>query len=170
MMARASLLAATMLGSVVAITPISSTTPLLLWNASASAPIGLYRVHRPSRLTDGDLVVVRPPDTLARFLANRDYLPLGVPLLKHVAARQGQTVCRDGATVSIDGGATAALAQAVDRRGRPLPIWTGCRRLAEEIFLLNRATPNSLDGRYFGPLPVAAIIGRAEPLWLRTKR
>jgi type IV secretory pathway protease TraF len=23
----------------------------------------------------------------------------------------------------------------------------------------------SLDGRYFGPIPVSTIVGRAEPLW-----
>jgi len=25
----------------------------------------------------------------------------------------------------------------------------------------------SLDGRYFGPLPLTAIVGRAEPIWTR---
>ena len=30
---------------------------------------------------------------------------------------------------------------------------------------MNRQVRDSLDGRYFGPLPATAIIGRAIPLW-----
>jgi len=30
---------------------------------------------------------------------------------------------------------------------------------------MNPNEPASLDGRYFGPLAVSAIAGRAEPLW-----
>jgi type IV secretory pathway protease TraF len=29
---------------------------------------------------------------------------------------------------------------------------------------MNPDEPASLDGRYFGPIPIAAIAGRAEPL------
>src|SRR3546814_14005983 len=52
-----------------------------------------------------------------------------------------------------------------DRRGRPLPIWTGCRLVADgELFLMNWQVRDSLDGRYFGPLPANSVIGRATPL------
>ena len=30
---------------------------------------------------------------------------------------------------------------------------------------MNPGVPDSLDGRYFGPLPASSIIGRAVPLW-----
>jgi conjugative transfer signal peptidase TraF len=141
--------------------------PLLVWNASASAPIGLYAVHAERRISRGDLVLVRPPPKLARFLAARGYLPLGVPLLKRVAALPPQTICRRAAAVRMDG-ATRAVAFGHDRSGRPLPHWSGCRALRQgEIFLLNTSTEYSLDSRYFGPLPARSIIGRATPLWLR---
>jgi type IV secretory pathway protease TraF len=53
-----------------------------------------------------------------------------------------------------------------DRRGRPLPVWQGCRRIANgEIFLMNPSVPDSLDGRYFGPLPARDVIGKATPLY-----
>ncbi len=55
-----------------------------------------------------------------------------------------------------------------DRRGRPLPNWTGCRTLAEdEVFLLMEGVPDSFDGRYFGPVPMTAIIGKLASLWVR---
>ncbi|TNC96121.1 MAG: conjugal transfer protein [Stygiobacter sp.] len=139
--------------------------PRLLWNATASTPVGFYAVQPVRALHVGDLVATWPPEALARFLAEGGYLPMGVPLLKQVAAVAGQSVCRTGRTVTIDGIAVAA-ARERDSRGRDLPVWSGCRILEDgEILLLNRH-PDSLDGRYFGPLPVSSVIGRATPLWL----
>ena len=139
--------------------------PKLIWNASPSVPIGLYAVQSAGALHVAELVVVTPPEPLASFLAARGYLPEGVPLLKHILALPGQTVCRSGRTVTVDGG-EVGQALARDRRGRSLPDWQGCRVIANgEVFLMNRRPEDSLDGRYFGPLPTAAITGRADPLW-----
>lgn len=140
-------------------------TPRLLWNASASVPLGLYAVWPATPLHVGELVVVQPPGQLARFFAARRYLPLGVPLLKHILALSGHTVCRSGLRITVDG---AAMGKALerDRLGRALPGWQGCRQLAPgEVFLMNRTPPDSLDGRYFGPLPATSIVGRADPIW-----
>ena len=65
-------------------------------------------------------------------------------------------------------GAGVARALPRDRAGRPLPVWHGCRIVgAHEIFLIN-APSGSLDSRYFGPLPVAGLIGVAHPIVTRT--
>jgi conjugative transfer signal peptidase TraF len=139
--------------------------PLLIWNASASVPIGLYAVHPAGLLQPGELVVVMPPDDLTDFLADRGFLPAGAPLLKRVLALPGQVACRYGRQITID---DAAVGEALERDhlGRPLPVWQGCHRIAEgEVFLMNIGRPDSLDSRYFGALPVATIVGRAEPLW-----
>jgi conjugative transfer signal peptidase TraF len=139
--------------------------PLLVWNASASVPIGLYAIERPTDLHVGDLAIARPPEQLERFLADRGYLPRGVPLVKHVSALSGQSVCRNGVVITIDAIAVANARES-DSRGRPLPCWQGCRIVGEnEVFLLNPQSSDSLDGRYFDILPVSSIVGRALPLW-----
>ncbi|WP_225769329.1 S26 family signal peptidase [Inquilinus sp. Marseille-Q2685] len=139
--------------------------PRLVWNASASLPEGLYRVRPPGNLAIGDIALARAPAALVPLFADRGYLPAGVPLLKRVSALPGSTVCRDGLQIAIDGIA-ADQARERDRHGRTLPVWKGCRVLGDgEVFLMNRGVPDSLDGRYFGPVPVASIIGRAVPLW-----
>lgn len=143
-----------------------SPHPRLLWNASASAPIGLYRVRPIEHPAAGDLVAIVPPPVVGRFMAERNYLPSGLPLIKHVAAVPGQMVCRVGTTVTIDGHrATRALPR--DRRGRDLPQWQGCHRVAAQtLFLLNPAA-DSFDSRYVGALPAAGLLGRAIPLLTR---
>jgi type IV secretory pathway protease TraF len=53
-----------------------------------------------------------------------------------------------------------------DHLSRPLPVWHRCRFVAGgDVFLMNRQSGDSLDGRYSGPLPTTTIVGRADPLW-----
>ncbi len=139
--------------------------PRFIWNASASVPIGLYAVHPARTLSVTELVVVRPPRDLAQFLADRRYLPTGVPMLKRVLALPGQTVCRTARTITVDG---IAMGEALERdsHGRPLPDWQGCQRISDgQVFLMNWQSEDSFDSRYFGPLSRTTIVGRADPLW-----
>ena len=159
-------LIATMFAVVGTAIPTVVPMPLrLVWNASASTPIGLYLVASADTLDADDLVVVLPPEPIARFMVERGYAGAGVPLLKHVTARPGQMVCRRGRSLRIDG---ALIGDALDRdrQGRDLPIWQGCHRLSDgEIFVMNRNVSDSFDGRYFGVLPASSVIGRAVPLF-----
>ncbi len=148
-----------------AITAFIHPRPRLVWNATASVPMGFYSVQPADHLRVGDLAVVAAPEPIARYLAAGGYLPLGVPLVKPVAALPGQRVCRLGAVLTVDG-REVGLARERDRFGRSLPVWQGCRVIAaREIFFMNPARGDSLDGRYFGPLPTSSVVGRATPLW-----
>jgi conjugative transfer signal peptidase TraF len=139
--------------------------PRLIWNATASTPTGLYTLRPAGQLRALDLVAVRAPEPIASYLADGGFLPKGVPLLKHVMALPGQTVCRAGDAIIVDHISVGA-ARERDHLGRPLPRWSGCHTLgSSEVFLMNPTVPDSLDGRYFGPLPTAAIVARAVPLW-----
>ena len=166
MKARHTLVLATTLSVTLIVLPaIATWSPRVLWNASASVPVGLYRLRPVGHLTIGDMVAVQPPRALSDYLDARGYLPRGVPLLKHVVALEGALVCRLGDRISTDL-RPLGQAQAQDRDGRALPIWQGCHRLgAGEVFLMNPDAPDSLDGRYFGPLPRTAITARLTPLW-----
>lgn len=139
--------------------------PRLIWNATASTPTGLYSLAPVGKLHALELVVVRPPEPIASFLADGGYLPKGVPLLKHVMALPAQTVCRSGNAITVDRIPVGA-AHERDHLGRPLPRWSGCHTLsAGEVFLMNPSVTDSLDGRYFGALPISTIRARAIPLW-----
>ncbi|SER23201.1 S26 family signal peptidase [Sphingobium sp. YR768] len=140
--------------------------PRLIWNASASAPIGLWRVHPGARVRTGDMVLAWMPDGVRGLAAQRRYLPVNVPLLKRVAARDGDEICALGRNLYVNG-QPLAVRRAVDRHGRPLPWWSGCIALRDNHLLLLMDAADSFDGRYFGPISEDAVIGKAVPLWLR---
>jgi conjugative transfer signal peptidase TraF len=153
----------------IALTAFIDVPKKLIWNASASVPLGLYAIITTDHFSVGDRVAIDPPEPLARYLAERGYLPRGVPLLKTIAAAPGQRVCRIGSKIIIDGKAVGE-ARARDRLGRELPQWQGCRSIGkDEFFLMNAPVPDSFDGRYFGPTPATAIIGKALPLWINAQ-
>jgi conjugative transfer signal peptidase TraF len=145
--------------------PAFMTLPkLLIWNASASVPIGLYAVLPNARLRVGNLAVSSVPTEMQALAATRRYLPANVPLIKPVSAIAGTTVCRNAAQITI-AGVLSAEAKSFDAIHRPMPLWRGCRRIAsDEIFLMNPAVGDSFDGRYFGPTPISLVRGRAYPL------
>jgi conjugative transfer signal peptidase TraF len=150
-------------------TSLAKQKPRLIWNASESVPVGLYAIAPIRKLLITNLVVVMPPEPLATFLADGGYLPLGVPLIKPILALSGQSICRHNLRISVDG-IEVGVALDHDRRDRALPAWQGCRVIEQdEVFLMSSHEPASLDGRYFGPIPTSAIVGRAEPLWILKK-
>ena len=139
-------------------------TPRLVWNISASAPMGLYAVTPGVALAPGDMVIARTPSPVRRLAAVRRYLPQNVPLVKRVAAVAGQEVCALGAFVYVDG-RPVAVRRPADGRGRPMPCWRGCIRLAKGAVLLLMERSDSFDGRYFGPTSTADVVGRARLIW-----
>ena len=75
--------------SLIGVASIASFAPRLIWNASASTPVGFYTIGDVGALDVTDLVAVDAPEPLATFLSDGGYLPRGVPLLKRVAAVPG---------------------------------------------------------------------------------
>lgn len=155
-------------GSLFALAWTANYTPVprLVYNTSDSLPIGWYRIEAPRSLRPGDTVLIDLPHEVRTFAAQRGYLPASIPLLKTVAAIAPQHVCVLSGLIVVDN-EPVAIRLRVDRKGRALPQWSGCRQLDDgELFLISTANPESFDSRYFGPVPVDSVIGRAQPLWV----
>lgn len=140
--------------------------PRIVWNASASAPIGFWRIDPDGPFHRGDMVLAHTPDSVRLLAAERYYIPANVPLLKRIAAQGGDEICALGHGIFING-TRAATRLSADRRGRRLPWWHGCRVLGNGQVLLLMDAPDSFDGRYFGSVDQHALIGKAAALWLR---
>jgi len=141
--------------------------PRLVWNASASMPIGLYWVSPGALPTRGGAAVVRLSEPYRTLAARRHYLPRNVPLVKRVAGVPGDRVCAAGANISVNEVAAATRLRR-DLSGRLLPWWQGCRLLGRrEVFLLQPGVRGSFDGRYFGVTQASDLLGSAVLLWPR---
>lgn len=152
-----------LLGGTMVVPPV----PRLLWNASASAPIGLYAVTPGAPVDVGDMVVARVPELWRAMAGQRHYIPANVPLVKRVAAGPGDEVCAQGQDISING-VRVAHRQLRDGRNRIMPAWQGCLHLrGRQYFLMMSGHPASFDGRYFGLTDEHLLLGKARLLWAR---
>lgn len=141
-------------------------TPRLVWNASASAPQGLYTVTSDAWVEPGEMVIARVPLRYRQLAAARRYLPMNVPLVKRVGAYAGDQVCASGREIFVNGKRVAER-RVTDRMGRPMPMWEGCTVLRGRQLFLLMDHPGSFDGRYFGLTEAADVIGKARLLWAR---
>ena len=140
-------------------------------NLTPSHPLGLWRVvplDRPAIV--GDLVFVCPPrNAVFEQAAVRGYLRRGLcpgwvgPLIKLVAAREGQHV-EVGRSVTIDGQPLEhSDVRVVDGEGRVLVPWPGGIVPPGHLYL-HSSFVGSYDSRYFGPAPAEGVLGRAVPV------
>ena len=135
----------------------------LIWNRTNSAPKGIYWVQNKAP-DEGELVLVSASSSDAIWARTHGFVGQDWPLLKYVAGQPGDNICRlnDEILINESRVATAILRAS---NGVQLPIWTGCRTLIDdELFLLN-PSPNSLDGRYFGPSKIKDVDGVAVLLF-----
>ena len=160
------LLVVTMIGATACLgVPWIHPPTRLVYNASSSVPLGWYVQLPASRISVGTFVVARLPPAAARLAADRGYLPITVPIIKLIGADAGERVCERSRVLSVDG-RPVARALVADSEGRPLPAWSGCEYLAHnQYLLLGDGALDSYDSRYFGPVGISAILGRAIPLW-----
>jgi conjugative transfer signal peptidase TraF len=151
--------------ALIAIPATGILPPILAYNPSKSAPLGWYRIEAIDEISRGDLVVANLPRDASKLAARRGYLPTGIPVIKTVAALDGDMVCEEDGLLQINGLPTVRVLT-TDKAERPLPSpWKACRRLqANEILLLSDRTRDSFDGRYFGAVRKTDIIGRA--VWM----
>ena len=158
-------LAAMSAGIVSTLLGFATHAPLIIYNATGSAPLGFYYVE--SRLpARGENALIKPPPLIELMIVNRGLLPPSVPLLKQIAVG-GDEVCRSKEAehaIAINGKVVAETFDN-DRDGRPLPAWEGCMKLIDGEFFLLQPHPLSFDSRYFGPVMRCDILGVARPLW-----
>lgn len=137
--------------------------PLVLVNTSPSEPTGLYvRSRLPPAV--GRIIAFVPPPGAYPYVAEAMPERARTSILKAVRGGPGDLVCADERRVRVNDQVWPAAAR-LDRRGRSLPQWRDCRRLAvDEVFVLSTRIPNSFDSRYYGPVHRAEILGVYTPL------
>jgi conjugative transfer signal peptidase TraF len=137
--------------------------PSVLWNRTASEPTGLY-IRTLARPAPGRIIAFHAPPLAFPYADARMGYLHRVPILKAIAAGEGDVVCTQAGALSINGRWRAPVL-ARDPRGGLLPQWRGCRALGKgEYFVFSDRIPNSFDSRYYGPVKTSEIVGVFEPV------
>lgn len=136
----------------------------LVYNWTASVPIGLYWLTRGEQLQRGDVVAFGVPPRVEQLVEERRYLPRGALLLKPVAAIPGDQVCTDSGAFVVNGRSFGRMLEH-DSERRPMPQHSVCDVVpAGEVYVASIA-PMSFDSRSFGPVKLSSIRGKVTPLW-----
>lgn len=139
-------------------------------NASASLPIGLYRITSDQR---AKLVEFCPAEPFGSLSANRAYRGKGncpdgaEPLMKPIVAVAGEVVTMSIRGVTVSGRLLPNSAPlTVDTHNHPLKHWpTGDYRvLAGTVWVISSYNARSFDSRYFGPVTISSIRSHLSPL------
>lgn len=138
-------------------------------NLTPSYPLGIWRIVPLDReIAVGDRVMICPPPTSVFTLARqRGYLRSGLcpewlsPMIKTVAATQGQRVEIAGAVSVDDVPLAGSELRAADAEGRGLLRYAGGVVPPGHIFL-HSDFAGSYDSRYFGPVPATGVLGLAR--------
>ena len=138
-------------------------------NLTSSAPRGLWMVEPASHI-DRDMWISVCPPVLPVTKAMTEYMPYGdcpdlgvVPLLKPVGAIAGDSVkIRQGWNVMVNG---RALPNTTARNN--MPTWEEGEYTVKpgEVWLFSSYSAGSFDSRYFGPVKIDQVRGKAAPLF-----
>lgn len=136
--------------------------PLILYNPSASAEIGFYRLHKDHAPELGAQIAAYAPEWARRMADERGYLPYDYPLIKSVLAVEGDEICYHKSGVRVPNGSVIPV-QVRDRSGREMPVKSGCVVLGpDEYFIASPDVQAGFDSRYFGPVSIGNILGTVD--------
>jgi type IV secretory pathway protease TraF len=155
------LLVASVMGVGAAFTMAPRVSDWMLYNHSPSMPVGLY-MRSDAGLARGAIVTVRAREVAPALAAARGFDGPTHRFIKRIAAMGGDEVCAVRGRLRVNGADLAA----VPVRGQPNTspaAWSGCRMLSAGEVLLLGDTPNSFDGRYWGPIDARLV----EGVWRR---
>lgn len=123
--------------------------PLILFNRTASMPVGLY-VYKGHVIGRGEIVAF-PLPAAAFAYARRRGEHKDLLLLKHVLAVGGDFVSTSGGELHVNGTLVGRI-PTIDSAGRPLPQWRQARVLSDGELLVGSSFERSFDSRFFGPI------------------
>jgi type IV secretory pathway protease TraF len=137
---------------------------LFAWNSTSSMPAGLYVRAILDEPAVGKIVAFNPPAVAVDYTKQRGEDISGMYLLKPLVAGPGDHVCVT-TELRINGKHIAPV-YATNPDGVPVPRWDGCRELElGEWFTYAPRIWNSFDGRSYGPVHDADMIGVFLPVW-----
>jgi conjugative transfer signal peptidase TraF len=131
-------------------------------NLSNCEPLGIYTVTPCHHLKIGDMIMIETPKNARPYIYGRGWLPKGWPLLKTVGAVAGDNYRITNKSFYISSKYVGPIFS-YDSQGKPLPRLRGQFTVEKgHILPVAPLLKSSFDGRYFGPVPLRSVIGKAK--------
>ena len=138
---------------------------ILIYNATASVPVGWYIKLPMSNLEIGDYVVFDPPAEVKDFVLDRGYMTENELMMKQVGGLAGDHYCVIQSTHEFYAkGKYIGQVAKKDGQDRDLPVLDGDFVVPAGKFLPITTHPFSFDGRYFGSVDMSAIQYKVYPI------
>ena len=158
------LLAWTVGVTILLIVPVCALASHLIYNRTASLPIGWYWVERSVKPVRGDMVAFPVPVSVKGLVHERRYLPDGAYLVKMVVGMAGDFVCMQDGVFTVNDAVVGSVLT-TDSAGRALPRVDVCEQVAPGEIYVASGHPRSFDSRAFGAVKAAEIRGKVTRLW-----
>ncbi|WP_286824080.1 signal peptidase I, partial [Idiomarina sp. UBA1919] len=131
------------------------------YNDTPSMKLGWYFLNRFEEPEKHDLVLFPAPEKAYKVFPNlRGFLPRRTLLLKQIIAVDGDQVCTDENSVSVNG----------HRIEHPLlPQWQSFASMEciivpdNNVFVIGQS-PDSLDSRFYGAISTSSIVSKGDYL------
>lgn len=140
-----------------------------VWNHTPSIPVGLY-LRTWEEVQIGSTVAFPAPPQAREYAIDHGGNGTASKFIKPLVAGPGEEVCvfttETGSWLIIDNRAVVSIRQK-DRDGKDIPRFMDddCRKLGPDEWLPIGHHPDSYDGRYFGPIHRADMLGSYKP-WI----
>lgn len=138
---------------------------VLIYNHTASVPVGWYIVIPSNNYHAGDYVVFKVPHDIQSLAVNRGWMKENDTMLKIIGAVEGDTYRaeKDSKRFLINEKYIGEIFLH-DKDGRSLPTHFGEFVVGRDEFLPISYHPFSFDGRYFGCVSVKNIKYKVIPI------
>lgn len=158
------------LGMIFFVTIIYGKTSLLsqivVYNHSASLPVGWYVVVPDKNYKVGDIVVFDLQEKARALAVNRGWIRENDLFMKRIGALEGvEYEITRGRQFLINRNVFGDV-QNVDSLGRNMPEYIGKYIVPPNEFLPVADIANSYDGRYYGTVPIENIRFKVIPLYI----
>lgn len=135
---------------------------LLVYNTTASVPVGWYLLLPPQDVSRDDMVVFTVPEDIEKLAVERGWLPKGTKMLKRVGGLAGDMYGVNKSRQFYVNGVYIEQASLVDGKGQQMPDRSsGIHMVEDDCFLPVGDNSHSFDGRYYGAVPLECIKNKA---------
>jgi conjugative transfer signal peptidase TraF len=142
-------------------------------NTTPSIPLGVYQLSNEPLVTGSFVLFCPPPVAVFTLAKARGYVGAGFcpggygHLMKRLVAAKNDRVTINAEGVAVNG-QRLPLSKPIklDGGNRPLPHYAKSWVLdSDEVLVMADSNSGSFDGRYFGPIQRAQIVGVIRPVF-----